>query len=85
MTYDPAKMLEAMATRVRNNGPEEFGGVILIIPPPSDDGRAGEPIELLLIDPKRDPANFWSTARAKLEIAANDFQMQNQRPNLGFR
>ena len=78
-------MLEAMAQRIRANKVDEFGGVVLIIPPPSDDARSGEPIELLLIDPKRDPANFWSTARAKLEIGANEFQMNNQRPNLGFR
>lgn len=82
---DPAEKLDAMAKRIRDNDPNEFGGCILIIPPTSDDGRTGEPIELLLIDPKRDPANFWSTARAKLEIAANEFAMQNQRPNLGFR
>lgn len=82
---DPATMLENMAARIRANKVDEFGGVILIIPPLSDDGRAGEPIELLLIDPKRDPANFWSTARAKLEIGANEFQMNNSRPNMGFR
>jgi hypothetical protein len=82
---DAADRLEAMAKRIRANKDDEFAGCICILPPASDDGRTGESIELLLIDPKRDPVNFWSTARGKLEIAANEFQMQNQRPNLGFR
>jgi hypothetical protein len=81
----PAEKLEAMAKRIRDNAPEEFAGCIVIIPPASDDGRAGDAVELLLIDPKRDPANFWSTVKAKAEIGEAEFVQSHQRPNLGFR
>lgn len=82
---DPAKVLEDMATRVRANNPAEFAGCIVIIPPATDDGRGGDTIELLLIDPKRDPANFWSTVKAKAEISEAEFVQNHTRPNLGFR
>jgi hypothetical protein len=84
---DAADRLEAMAARIRANKDDEFAGAICIIPPQSDDphGSDSETIELLLIDPKRDQANFWSTAKAKLEVAITNFQLQHQRPNLGFR
>lgn len=81
----PAEILEAMAKRVRDNDPNEIAGVIVIIPPASDDGRSGETVELLLIDPKRDAANFWSTVKAKAEIGEAEFVQNHTRPNLGFR
>jgi hypothetical protein len=82
---DPATMLEAMAQRIRANNAAEFAGCIVIIPPATDDGRGGDAIELLLIDPKRDPANFWSTVKAKAEIGEAEFVQSHTRPNLGFR
>jgi hypothetical protein len=82
---DAADRLMAMAARIKANNPDEFAGCIVIIPPVSQDGRAGESIELLLIDPKRDPANFWSTVKAKAEIGEAEFVQAHQRPNLGFR
>lgn len=82
---DPATALETMAQRVRANKADEFAGCIVIIPPETADGKGGETIELLLIDPKRDPASFWSTVKAKAEIAEAEFVQNNSRPQLGFR
>lgn len=83
---DAADRLEAMAKRIRANNPSEFAGCVVVIPPASDDPQSDtESIELLLIDPRRDQANFWSTAKAKLEVAVTQFQLQHTRPNLGFR
>lgn len=75
-------MLRAMADRVERNAPDEFAGCIVVIPPPSDHGE-GESIELLLIDPAQDLANFWSTAKSKTAIAADEFVAQQQVPNMG--
>lgn len=77
---DPAELFRAMADRIGRNDPAEFAGAILIVPPDSADGRGGEAIELLLIDPKRDLANFWSTAKSKAAIAADEFVAQQQHP-----
>jgi hypothetical protein len=83
MPDDPAQLFEDMANRIRRNDPGEFAGCMLIVPPSSQDGRTGEPIELLLIDPKRDAVNFWSTAKSKTAIAADEFVQQHNVPPLG--
>ena len=79
----PADLIRAMASRVERNDPDEFGGCIIIIPPPTDDGSGGEPIELLLVDPRQDLANFWSTAQSKMKIAADEFLARQSIPQLG--
>jgi len=79
----PAEILRAMAERVDRNREEEFAGCIVIIPPADRNGQEGESIELLLIDPARDLANFWSTAKSKAAIAADEFVAQQQVPALG--
>ena len=60
---DPAQLFRQMAERIERNDTEEFAGAILIVPPPSDDGQNGEVVEVLFIDPRRDPVNFWTAAR----------------------
>ena len=81
--YDPAQKFRDMAERIEANKAEEFGGAILIIPPESPDGRGGDPIELLIIDPAQDLANFWSTAKSRAAIAADEFIAQQSVPPLG--
>ena len=58
---DPAQLFEDMAARIRRNELEEFAGAILIVPPPGDGN--GDVVEVLLIDPNRDPINFWTACR----------------------
>jgi hypothetical protein len=83
--HDAAERLVAMAERIRHNAEEEFAGCLVVLPPEGVNGQGGEAIELLLIDPKRDAVNFWSTVRAKVEIGERTFQAQIEQGHLGFR
>jgi len=59
-----------MATRIDHNTDSNFGGAAVIVPP----AQGGEKIELLMLDAKGDPAQFWGTilTRAQLELKAID-------------
>jgi hypothetical protein len=83
MGYERAsQILREMADRVELNDEGDFGGVIVIIPPPQQ-GEVGEAVELLLIDPGQDLANFWSTVQGKANNAADEFKAQQQIPAMG--
>jgi hypothetical protein len=68
-----------MAERCDRNEEDEFGGCIVIIPPSSDQGEA-EPIAVLLVDPARNQATFWSTVKGTANNAADEWQAQQQMP-----
>ena len=68
----PADICRAMADRCERIDPNEFAGLILIVPPPDESGQVGA-IELLLVDPRQDLANFWSTVKSKAAIAADEW------------
>ena len=79
----PAELLRAMASRIERNAEEEFAGCLIVIPPQTPDGRGGETLELLFIDPQRDPRNFWTAAQYKLDLSYKAFQDVNTMPQLG--
>ncbi len=81
----PAELLRAMAARIERNSEDEFAGCIVVLPPPMPDGRGGDTIEILLIDPKLNARNFWATAKAEVEIAEHNFNEANSTPHLGYR
>lgn len=81
----PAELLRAMADRIDRNAEDEFAGCIVVIPPPTPDGRSGETLEIVMIDPQRDPANFWTMAAWKLDVAVSNFKGIQSTPPLGFR
>jgi hypothetical protein len=66
-------LFRAMADRIDRVGDAEFGGALLIVPPPDQSGQ-NQAIEVLLIDPKRDPANYWAMATSKVQTAAAVFE-----------
>ena len=80
----PADLFREMAARIERNAPEEFAGAIMLVPPPSNDGRNGAPVEILLIDPNQDPRHFWATAKSESEIAAGAFLAEQQIPMPGY-
>jgi hypothetical protein len=84
---DAAERLIAMAERIRKNAPEEFSGCIVVLPPEGPQGLAGDPIEILLLDPKQDRRgrNFWATAKSEVEIGEHKFNQQTEQNSLGFR
>jgi hypothetical protein len=53
-----------MARALVHNKGQGFGGAVVIVPP--DNG--GESIELLLLDSRGDPAQFWATVKSRLEL-----------------
>jgi hypothetical protein len=81
----PAELLRAMADRIERNSEDEFAGCFVVIPPQSADGRGGDTVEMLLIDPTRDPSNFWTAAGFKLDTAVGRFKEINSTPQLGYR
>lgn len=56
-----------MAERIEHNAGSKFGGAAVVIPPQN----GGDPVELLILDEKGDPAQFWGTllTRAQMEVS----------------
>jgi len=65
----PADLFRDMAERIEKNAPAEFAGALLVVPP---DGV--EPIEILLVNPKRDLAFFWASVGGAVTTAAREFE-----------
>lgn len=47
-----------------------FAGAAVIVPP--QDG--GDPVEVLLLDRKADPAQFWATVLTRVQMRINEVQ-----------
>lgn len=62
--FNASKPFSDMAALVEHNAKNSFGGACVIVPPPG----AGSNVELLMLDPKVDPAQFWSTLKTKIEL-----------------
>lgn len=73
---DEAAKFSAMAERITKNAPEEFGGAFVVVPPKD----AGEALEVLVLDPRQDPAQFWIflKTKAETEIANLDAKQRAQ-------
>ncbi len=63
----------AMAERLAALPNEEFGGVIVVVPPADASGKF-DPIEVLMVDPRRDAAAFWGMAKSKVDAAHAAFE-----------
>ena len=82
---DAAERLIAMAERIRKNDMDEFCGCIVVLPPTPQNGDGGDPIEILLIDPRKDPRNFWATAKAEVELGEYHWKERADQAQRGFR
>lgn len=78
MTNAFSQAFRDMADRIERNDPAEFAGAVLIVPPD------GEPIAVLMTDPKRDVEAFWSMASGKIQVATSELMAVKQ-GNAGFR
>ena len=76
---EAAQRFTAMAAAIEHNAGATFGGAVVIIPPPN----GGEPIELLILDLKADPAQFWSTIRTRIDIKLAELD-ENRRTTTTF-
>lgn len=77
---DHAAPFQVMAQKIRHNADSKFGGAMVVVPP---DGTAGN-IELLMLDAYASPAQFWSTAKTRIEMILAELEEQ-QRNLQGFR
>ena len=76
---EAAQRFTAMAAAIEHNAAATFGGAVVIIPPTN----GGEPIELLILDLKADPAQFWSTIKTRIEIKLAELD-ERQRSQQAF-
>lgn len=77
-----ADAFRKMADRIEHNAGSEFGGACLIVPP----FNGGDPIEFLLLGPKPDLAQFYSTIQTRIQMVLQEIQeKQRIATNMGFR
>lgn len=69
-----------MARALEHNKGQGFGGAVVIIPP---DG-GGESIELLLLDSRGDPAQFWATVKTRIDIRLSELDDKRRGVAQGF-
>lgn len=58
---DTAGFFRRMADRIDATNKGEFAGAVVVVPP------GGNPIELLLVDPTRNPALLWATVKSLID------------------
>ena len=61
---NPAQPFADMAARIGSVAAGEFAGAAVVVP------REGDPIVVLLSDPKPKAAQFWSLVLSRVEIGA---------------
>ena len=44
----------------------DFGGAVVIVPP------EGDPIEILILDSRKDAMHFWTQVKTVVDVATND-------------
>ncbi len=67
-----------MADRIQRNLQAEFSGAIVIVPP------SGEPIAVLLTDPKPDMEAFWAMVSGKVQVATAEHFAEKNGQNNGY-
>ena len=76
-----AERFTKMAARITHNQDATFGGAAVIMPP----ANGGEPIELLILDSKSDPAQFWGAILSRAQLEVNTIRSANEmRQMTGF-
>lgn len=68
----PADPFRDMAERIERNDAAEFGGAFVLVPP----GLASDmkPVEMLILDPNADAAQFWGTLMTRAKIALDEIE-----------
>ena len=78
---DVSDRYRLMADRLDHNADAQFGGCAVIIPPPG----GGDPIELLMLDSRGDPAQFWATIQTRIQIVLEGLKERQNKPFQGMR
>lgn len=74
-----------MAERIDHNAASRFAGAVVIVPPTAEQGgHGGEPIEILMLDPTGNPAQFWGTLKTRVDTMLAELQQREQQMNVPF-
>ena len=71
-----------MATRVKHNTGSTFGGACVIVFPTTSNFNL-EPIELLILDSKGEPAQFLATLRTRLDMVMQEIAAKDRQQGFG--
>lgn len=63
---EAAALCRAMAERIDRQEDADFSGALLVISPD------GSKVEMVMVDPSLDVAAFWGIAKTKVDIAAGE-------------
>lgn len=76
-----ADRFRAMADRIEKNEGDTFAGAVVIIPP----AEGGDPVEILQLDAKPSPSEFWGLVKFKADSAMHDLGNATRMGQAGFR
>jgi hypothetical protein len=78
--HPAADILRRLADQIDKNDNSTFGGVAVIVPPEN----GGDPIEVLILDPKKNAAQFYATIKTRLEGQLADLETSQRQQQAGF-
>lgn len=64
-TRQVADIFRDMASKIELNSGSDFGGAVVIVPPD------GLPIEILMLDSRKDAMHFWTQIKTVVDVATN--------------
>lgn len=74
---ETARLFLDMAERIGRMAEGDFAGAILVVPPD------GEPVEMLVVDPKRNAGHFWMAAKSRVDAAFAEFTAKSREQQMG--
>jgi hypothetical protein len=78
--HGAVEILRRVADQIEKMNADTFGGVAVIVPP--QDG--GESIEVLILDPKKNLAQFYSMIQTRLQIDTVELDARARQQQGGF-
>ena len=78
--HGASTILRRLADQIDKNDADTFGGVAVIVPPQD----AGAPIEILILDPAKNAAQFYATIKTRLEGQLADLEVLQRQAQAGF-
>lgn len=68
-----AALCREMADRIDRQQDTDFSGAMIVVAPD------GKKIEMVMVDPSADLAAFWAISKSKIEIAATEAMIEEER------
>ncbi len=78
--HGASTILRRVADQIDKMDADVFGGVAVIVPP--QDG--GEPVEFLILDPKKNAAQFYATIKTRIEGQIGDLEVLQRQAQAGY-